>query len=84
MNPHLMTPLEKMYLWFLFFAYSAIWVIMFGFLARMVKRSRKIEADVRRLEQELQRQREKPDRPLEPSVNPTVSGPNPGSNSTVI
>lgn len=44
-----MTPIEKMYLLFLFLAYSAVMVVMFGFIMRMLKKGRQLEEDVRRL-----------------------------------
>ena len=46
-----MTPLEKMYLWFLFFAYTALFLIMFGFLYKMLNKSRQLDREVRRLKE---------------------------------
>lgn len=45
-----MNPLEHMYLVFLFCAYSAVWVLMFGFLYRMLTRAKRLEQEVRMLE----------------------------------
>ncbi len=40
-----------MYLEFLFFAYTAVWVMMFGFLYRMGKRARQLEEEILILEE---------------------------------
>lgn len=42
-----LNPLELKDLWFLFMAYSVVWIIMFGFLGRMLKKARKLDHDVR-------------------------------------
>lgn len=68
-----MSSLEKMYLVYLFGAYTAIWVIMFGFLYRMVIRAKIIEHDVRLLKEEWLGHRESTSA-SEPSVNPIVPG----------
>lgn len=65
-----MTPLEKMYLLFLFLAYSALFVLMFGFMVKMLKKSRKLETDVELL-REVLGQDEGPEPPTAP-VSPTV------------
>lgn len=45
-----MSGTERMYLEFLFFAYTAVWVMMFGFLYRMGKRARQLEEEILILE----------------------------------
>ncbi|MCL8207664.1 MAG: hypothetical protein K6V97_06290 [Actinomycetia bacterium] len=47
-----MSPLERQDLWFLFFGYTALFVIMFGFLYRMLERSRRIQQEVDLLREE--------------------------------
>lgn len=41
-----MSSLEHLYLLYLFLAYSAVWVVMFGFLYRMSKKARDLEREV--------------------------------------
>lgn len=41
-----MSSLEHRYLEFLFLAYTAVWVVMFGFLYRMMGRAKRLERDV--------------------------------------
>ncbi|MCY0899773.1 MAG: hypothetical protein OWU33_12740 [Firmicutes bacterium] len=47
-----MTGLEHRYLEYLFFAYSGLWVIMWGFLGRMAYRAQRLEAELRHLKEE--------------------------------
>jgi|BEDMetMinimDraft_2_1075160.scaffolds.fasta_scaffold17793_2 hypothetical protein len=47
-----MSPLERQDLWFLFFAYTALFIVMFGFLYRMLARSRRLEEEVDLLREE--------------------------------
>ncbi|MCY0877803.1 MAG: CcmD family protein [Firmicutes bacterium] len=44
-----MSGLEQRYLEFLFFAYSGVWVIMGGFLVRMVRRAKHLEDELKEL-----------------------------------
>ncbi|NMP23581.1 CcmD family protein [Sulfobacillus harzensis] len=46
-----MSAVERMYLQFLFFAYSAVWVVMFGFLYRMLRRTRQLEEELAMLKE---------------------------------
>ncbi len=41
-----MSSLEHLYLMYLFLAYSAVWVVMFGFLYRMSRKARELEREV--------------------------------------
>jgi CcmD family protein len=41
-----MSPLEHQYLLYLFVAYSAVWIVMFGFLYRMSQKARELEREV--------------------------------------
>lgn len=47
-----MTPIEHMYLVFLFIAYTALFIAMFVFLGRMLAKSRQLEDEVRLLKEE--------------------------------
>lgn len=47
-----MSPLERQDLWFLFFAYTALFAVMFGFLYRMLERSRRLQQEVDLLREE--------------------------------
>ncbi len=47
-----MSPLQHEYLVYLFAAYTAVFVIMFGFMLRMLKKSRKLDEDVKLLKEE--------------------------------
>lgn len=47
-----MSAAERMDLWFLFFAYSAVFVIFFGFMMRMLRISRRLEQEVALLRRE--------------------------------
>ncbi|HEX4277753.1 MAG TPA: CcmD family protein [Bryobacteraceae bacterium] len=44
-----MSPIDITNLHFLFFGYSAAWLIMIGFVFLLVKRSRRIDHELRRL-----------------------------------
>lgn len=48
-----MSPLQHEYLVYLFAAYTALFVIMFGFMYRMLQKSRKLDQDVTLLKEEL-------------------------------
>ncbi len=48
-----MSPLQHEYLVYLFAAYTALFVIMFGFMYRMLQKSRKLDQDVQLLKEEL-------------------------------
>ena len=41
-----MSSLEHLYLLYLFLAYSAVWMVMFGFLYRMSKKAQELEREV--------------------------------------
>ena len=41
-----MSPAERQDLWFLFFAYTGIFIVMFGFLYRMLAKTRHLEREV--------------------------------------
>lgn len=70
-----LSPLEQQYLWYLFLAYTAVWIIMFGFLFRMVHRAKKLEQEVRLLKQEWVTTGEErsPDQES-PAVTPSLRG----------
>jgi cell division protein FtsL len=65
-----MSPVERMYLWFLFLAYAALMVVFFGFMVRMLRKGRELEEDVRRLREEISQQHvgEKVSSAVSPSV----------------
>lgn len=69
-----MAPIEKMYLWFLFLAYTAMFVIMFGFLLRMLKKSKELEREVRMLQEELRSSDSSKEGSTAASVSPSVRG----------
>jgi hypothetical protein len=46
------SPLERQDLWFLFFAYTGLFVVMFGFLYRMFLHTRHLEQEVELLREE--------------------------------
>lgn len=48
-----MSGLEHRYLEFLFLAYATTWLLALGFLGRMLKRTRRLEAEVRILRQSV-------------------------------
>lgn len=56
----MMTPIEKMYLLFLFLAYSAVMMVMFGFMMRMLKKGKQLEEDIKRLQFEWEGKELKP------------------------
>lgn len=71
-----MSPTERMYLLFLFIAYTALFIAMFVFLGRMLMKSRQLEDDVRLLKEEWLREDAEPPAaqtrgnvPLAPSVH---------------
>lgn len=66
-----MSAVERMYLLFLFLAYAALMVVMFGFMGRMLRKGRDLEREVERLQAELG-ERAAPKAP--PAVTPTVPG----------
>ncbi len=47
-----MSPLQHEYLVYLFLAYTALFVIMFGFMFRMLKKSRQLDQDVKLIKEE--------------------------------
>lgn len=47
-----MSPLERQDLWYLFFAYTALFVLMFGFLYRMFQGTRHLEQEIALLREE--------------------------------
>lgn len=47
-----MSPLERQDLWYLFFAYTALFVLMFGFLYRMFQSTRHLEQELALLRDE--------------------------------
>ncbi len=47
-----MSPLERQDLWYLFFAYTALFVLMFGFLYRMFQSTRRLEQELALLRDE--------------------------------
>lgn len=65
--------LEHLYLLYLFLAYSAMWVVMFGFLYRMIRRARQLEREVALLKNQWMGG--EPHRPEGTSVTPIVPGP---------
>ncbi len=48
----MMTAQEKLYLTYLFLAYSGLFVIMFGFLFKMLRNSRELLKQAQRLQEE--------------------------------
>ena len=48
----MMTAQEKMYLAFLFLAYTGLFLIMFGFMFKMLRKSRQLTHDVKMLTDE--------------------------------
>ncbi|AUW95413.1 hypothetical protein CO251_07640 [Sulfobacillus sp. hq2] len=66
----MMTAQEKMYLLFLFLAYSALFVVMFGFMFKMLQKTRQLARDIALLADEEGKQ----DLPVAdaPSVAPHV------------
>jgi H+/Cl- antiporter ClcA len=50
----MMTVQEKMYLSYLFFAYTGLFLIMFGFLYKMLRKSRDLLRQVKMLDKEWQ------------------------------
>lgn len=70
-----MTPVEKMYLWFMFVAYAGLFLLMFAFVFKMLHKSRQLEADVRRLEEQWEPQNGESIRTtVPPAVTPNVPG----------
>jgi hypothetical protein len=47
----MVNPAERMDLWFLFLAYSALFAIFFVFMGRMLRISRQLEREVARLKE---------------------------------
>jgi hypothetical protein len=46
---HLMTSVERAYLLSLFVAYSGVWVVMFGFMHRLMGKLRSLEGELTRV-----------------------------------
>ncbi len=69
-----MTSLEKMELDFLFLAYTAVWIVMFGFMYRMLGRARKLERDVELLRKTWRDEPVPVERP-DSAIDPTAAGP---------
>lgn len=66
-----MSPLERLYLWFLFLAYAALMVVFFGFMVRMLRKGRELEEDLRRLREEMTQQHGEK---ISSAVTPSVPG----------
>ena len=71
-----MTPLQHEYLLALFGAYTGLFIIMSGFMYRMLQKSRKLDHDVKLLKDEWLGQSEAPmeSDDANSSVMPTVRG----------
>ncbi|WP_053959309.1 hypothetical protein [Sulfobacillus thermosulfidooxidans] len=70
-----MTPIEKMYLWFMFAAYTGLFLIMFGFMAKMLGKTRQLITEVKRLEDQWASMDSTIRTNVPPAVAPNVPGP---------
>ncbi|CAB1128982.1 conserved protein of unknown function [Candidatus Hydrogenisulfobacillus filiaventi] len=67
-----MSPVERMDLWFLFLAYSAIFALLFAFMVKMLNKSRQLERDSERLARQWEAEAQADPAALGPVV-PTVT-----------
>lgn len=67
-----MSPAERTDLWYLFFAYTALFIIFFGFMVRMLNLSRNLRRDVELLKREWGQSAEEEPRASVTSVTPSV------------
>jgi hypothetical protein len=74
-----MTPIEKSYLMYLFLAYSAVFLAMFGFMLRLWHASRQLEQDFKALHEALNDISLDHASPNPPITIPIVINPSPPS-----
>ena len=67
-----MSPAERTDLWYLFFAYTGLFVIFFGFMVRMLNLSRNLRRDVELLKREWGQNSDEESPRSATSVTPTV------------
>lgn len=58
-----MSALERQDLWFLFFAYTGLFIVMFGFLYRMFQKTRLLQQEVDLLREEYHTEENLPKTP---------------------
>lgn len=58
-----MSALERQDLWFLFFAYTGLFIVMFGFLYRMFQKTRLLKQEVDLLREEYHTEEDLPNTP---------------------